>query len=57
MVYGHGGCYLVQSKSVLWVRYSKSKLRLHLIAVTGMDDMNVLLFTGNRWGAVIEYWV
>jgi hypothetical protein len=23
----------------------------------GLTDMNVLPFTGNRWGAVIEYWV
>jgi hypothetical protein len=48
MMHGHDGCSVVQSKSALLLRYSSSKLRLHLIAVTGMDDMNVLLFTGNR---------
>jgi hypothetical protein len=57
MIHGHDGCSVVQSKSALLLRYSSSKLGMHLIAVTGITDMNVLLFTGSRWGAVIEYWV
>jgi hypothetical protein len=57
MMYGHDGCSVVQSKCALLLRCSSSKLGMHLIAVTGITDMDVLPFTGNRWGAVIEYWV
>jgi hypothetical protein len=56
-MHGYDGCSVVQSKCALLLRYSTSKLGMHLIAVTGITDMNVLPFTANRWGAVIEYWV
>jgi hypothetical protein len=48
MMHGHDGCSVVQSKNALLLRYSSSKLGMHLIAVTGITDMNVTPFTGNR---------